>query len=78
MIKATVSRATIPSSCDYPFMWQSSAGCVYLRNDQGKDVIVGPLICDQKVGLITEPYTNDDEAWARRLPKGSQVVLVQQ
>lgn len=77
-VNASVSKAIIPSCSDFPFLWESTRGCVYLRNCEGKDIIIGPRVCDNKVGRVVVTYLDDKEAWARRLPFGSSVILRQE
>lgn len=60
-----------------PFLWESTTGCVYLRNVDNQDIIVGPKVCDRKMGRVTTPYTDDAAAWARRLDKGAGITIVQ-
>lgn len=58
-----------------PFLWASDSGCVYLRNVDSDDIIVGPRICDEKLGKVTESCTSDEAAWIRRLRPGGSVKL---
>lgn len=62
---------------DYPFLWVSTQGCVYLRLNPHHDMICGPKVCDGKLGHTISSYLQPHEAWGRRLPQGSTVVWEQ-
>lgn len=64
-IKVIGTNITSPAGIDYPFLWHSPAGYVYIRREDGKDV-------DVTTGYVSFGGTLHHEAWARRL---SQVSL---
>jgi hypothetical protein len=69
MINAKFRRAeNDTTSPNVPFLWKAASGCVYLRNEDHKDVIIAPNVSDGKVGRVVPiPATDTHEAWRRRL-----------
>lgn len=58
-----------------PFLWKSNSGCVYLRNVDEQDIIIGPKIADKKVGRMADPVHPSSDAWERRLRGGEFITL---
>lgn len=61
-IKVISTNIMSPPSIDYPFLWHSPAGYVYIRREDGIDA-------DITTGYSSCGVTPNHEAWARRLSR---------
>ncbi len=60
-----------------PFLWRSQGGCVYLRNEDGCDIIIGPRVADKKLGRLVPACNRPSmgDAWERRLEPDETVTI---
>lgn len=81
MIKAELTKG-LPKSVGpkvYPFLWMAQSGCIYLRNADGRDIIICPRVCNEKLGkMIPDGYYSTEYAWGERLTTGATVTLTQE
>lgn len=61
----------------FPFLWKSDNGCIYMRTREHCDIIIAPLVPDDKVGVVANHGQSDTYAWTRRLPTGFRVTFEQ-
>lgn len=65
----SVVKCGNPEQMSFPFLWRSKGGCVYLRNNEGFDIIIGPVSLMGEIGKVCpgEGRVDNATAWEQRL-----------